>query len=164
MPKVAKPHYGGHLGLTGLLVMLAATGCVAMTEQASVSRFHGLPGLSQTAPVLRPISRPSQTRPKLKPETATFIVRFEDEPLLRDIGRTFRQDEPAAKAIFRQWQSQQPQLEGLELVLASMSGDMLLALPEDDPQQRTPEDVLRALRTMDTLVYAEPDSMVEINQ
>ena len=52
-----------------------------------------------------------------------------------------------------------PQLQGLQLVRASYSGELILALPQDDPARRSVSDVIAALETMDNLAYAEVDSV-----
>lgn len=163
MPSAVKPHLGGHLGLTGLLVMLTATSCVALSEAQNETRALWLPAWAQTAqPVSQPV-HPATALTETSKET-TFIVRFENEPLLSDVGKSFRSDPKSAQASFKLWQKQHPDMQGIKLVRASYSGELILALPENDPLDRQAEDVLKALRAMDTLVYAEPDSLAKASQ
>lgn len=90
---------------------------------------------------------------------ATFIVRFSDEPILEDVCKTFRRDGVTARKKFNDWAASRPQMSGLSLQSASYSGEILVALPQNDPQGRTPNQVLAALQTMENLEYAEVDSI-----
>lgn len=183
MPTHKKSHWGGHLGATALLAMLLFTSCVAYSEQTANGGLAWLPAWTQsqaprpgdTVPVTGPQTTPPAPSPKaptdlpatveqVRQAEARFIVRFEDEPLLSNVGKTFRRDERSARASYRLWQQQNPKMTGIELLRASYSGELILVLPSDDPQNRTADDVLNALQTMDTLVYAEPDSSAKPSQ
>lgn len=154
------PHYGGQLGFAALLCMLSVTGCVTFTDQGANVSF--LPGwaqqTTQTVPVLPAdavlISQPA----------ATFIVRFDDEPDLDQMGRNFRRDEAGTRAAFKDWAASHKQLDGLYLVRASYSGELILALPMDDPAGRSPDDVIASLETIDNLAYAEIDEMATTSE
>ena len=90
---------------------------------------------------------------------ATFIVRFNNEPELEQVCRNFRRDEAGTRAAYSAWAAQHDQLKGLQLVRASYSGELILALPASDRSGRTARDVIAALKTIDNLAYAEIDSM-----
>lgn len=157
------PHYGGQIGLATLLCMLSLTGCMTLTEQTgSLSFFPGwvAPAAEQSAQ--RPVVVEAQAI-QISAPAATFIVRFQDDPALQQVCRNFRRDETGTRAAFREWASSHAQLTGLQLVRASYSGELILALPSNDPAGRSPADVIAALETMDNLVYAEIDSMASAN-
>ena len=149
------PHYGGQMGMAVLLCMLSLTGCMAFTDQTgslsffpswTQSQYDG-PQLIQAQGVV--ISAPA----------ATFIVRFNDEPELEQVCRNFRRDEAGTRAAFQRWAADYRQLQGLQLVRASYSGELILALPKNDPAGRSASDVIAALQTIDNLAYAEIDSL-----
>ena len=150
-------HYGGQLGVAALLCMLSVTGCVTFTENAPNGVFSFLPSWSQSR------VEPRNTLPahavQINAPAATFIVRFDDEPELDVVCKNFRRDETGTRAAFRDWAADHPQLDGLHLVRASYSGELILGLPMDDPAGRTPGDVIAALETIDNLAYAEIDEM-----
>ena len=153
------PHYGGHIGLAALLCMLSLTGCVTLTEQTGSMAFFPTwmkPDVEQTAQ--RPAVIEAQAV-QISAPAATFIVRFADDPELQQVCRNFRRDETGTRAAFRDWAADHAQLRGLHLVRASYSGELILALPSDDPAGRSPADVIAALESMDNLIYAEIDSM-----
>ncbi|MEL7040658.1 MAG: hypothetical protein AAGL90_03990 [Pseudomonadota bacterium] len=145
----ARPHHGGHIGLTALLSMLLMAGCVALAERSSASSLFAVSAQTN--------SQPSNA------VAATFIVRFHDDPTLAQVSRNFRRDQAGTSAVYRDWAANHPQLSGLSLVRASYSGELILALPANDPAGRTPQDVIAALRTMPNLAYAEIDEMATTN-
>jgi hypothetical protein len=151
----ATPHYGGQIGFAALLCMLSVTGCVTFSEQANgatiLSSFTQQSGKATSA-------LPAQTV-KLTEPAATFIVRFKNEPALDPVYRNFRRDEAGTRATYRDWAAAHEALNGLYLVRASYSGELILALPMDDPEGRSPYDVIAALETIDSLAYAEIDDM-----
>lgn len=149
------PHYGGHMGLAALICMLSLTGCMAFTQKAdSLSFFpQWTNGQIEAAQLIQ-----AQVTPTRAP-AATFIVRFNDEPELQQVCRNFRRDEAGTRATFNRWASAHPQLHGLQLVRASYSGELILALPKGDPDGRSASDVIAALETIDSLAYAEVDSI-----
>ncbi len=149
------PHYGGHFGLAALLCMLSVTGCVAFTDQSGSIGF--LPSWAQDRVDQTPVIAAEAVQ--ISDPAATFIVRFDDEPELEQVCKNFRRDEPGTRAAFRDWASEHPELDGLHLVRASYSGELILALPVDDPAGRSPYDVIEALETIDNLAYAELDEM-----
>lgn len=156
----ASPHYGGQIGFAALLCMLTVTGCVTFSEQAGGPRF--LPNFAQqTTKVTSAL--PAQTI-KLSEPAATFIVKFKNEPALDTVYRNFRRDEAATRAAYADWASAYDVLNGLHLVRASYSGELILALPMDDPQGRSPDDVIAALETIESLAYAEIDSMATTSE
>lgn len=152
-----RPHYGGHMGLMALLCMLGVTGCMAFAENTGATSF--LPGWAQTTSYSEPTDATL-----VSANAATFIVRFNNEPELQQVSRNFRRDEAATREVFRKWAAQYPQLEGLELVRASYSGELILGLPVNDPAGRSPKDVIAALETMSNLAYAEIDSMATASE
>lgn len=149
------PHYGGHMGLAALICMLSLTGCMAFTQKADSLTFFPQWTNSQieAAQLVQ-----SQSVPVVAP-AATFIVRFNDEPELDQVCRNFRRDEVGTRAAFHKWASGHPQLQGLQLVRASYSGELILALPKGDAAGRSAADVIAALETIDNLAYAEVDSI-----
>lgn len=158
-PSAPAPHYGGQIGFIALLSMLCVTSCVTLAEQGGSPQF--LPGWAQstaTPPVYvaqaKLISGPA----------ATFIVRFRDAPQLEPVYRNFRRDEAGTRATYQAWASEFEQLDGLVLIRASYSGELILGLPADDPIGRSARDVIAALETMDILAYAEIDSMASASE
>lgn len=149
------PHYGGQIGMVALVCMLFATGCVTFTDNTGSLTF--MPTFAQNS-TERPTLVTAQTVPVSAP-AATFIVKFNDVPELTPVYRNFRRDEAGTRAIYRDWAAQYRALEGLQLVRASYSGELILALPKNDPAGRSPRDVIAALETMDNLAYAEVDSI-----
>jgi hypothetical protein len=149
------PHYGGQMGLAALLCMLSLTGCVAFTGQSSGASF--LPAWGQSSLQVKPISSSEATL--ISAPAATFIVRFNDEPELEQVYRNFRRDEAGTRAAYMAWASQHGQLKGLHLVRASYSGELILALPANDPAGRSPREVIAALETIANLAYAEIDEL-----
>nr|WP_156780906.1 hypothetical protein [Hyphomonas sp. Mor2] len=149
------PHYGGHMGLAALLCMLSLTGCMAFAQKADSLTFipQYTNGQIEAAKVVQAQATP------VRPPAATFIVRFNDEPELEQVCRNFRRDEAGTRAVFQSWAAERPQLQGLRLVRASYSGELILALPVNDAARRSPEDVIAALKTIDSLAYAEIDSL-----
>lgn len=156
----ATPHYGGQIGLIALLSMLTVTGCVAFTNQNGAFGF--LPALPQ-ASFQQPQMSVSQAH-LVSAHEATFIVRFNDEPELQQVCRNFRRDEAGTRQAYRDWASNHPQLKDLFLVRASYSGELILALPANDPAGRNARDVIAALQSMDNIAYAEIDSMASANE
>ena len=151
----ATPHYGGHIGFAALVCMLTVTGCVTFSEGANGATFlSSFTQQSGGTPSALPANAIKLTEP-----AATFIVRFKNEPALETVYRNFRRDEAGTRDAYRDWASAYEALEGLHLVRASYSGELILALPMDDPQGRSPYDVIAALEAMESLAYAEIDDM-----
>jgi len=148
--------YSWPLGIFTLLAVLALSSCVGFGGSGSPA-MGWLPGWSQVA-VAQKTEIPAQARTVAHP-AATFIVRFDTDPVITDICRTFRRDGAGARAKFTRWSTKYPELAGLTLYRASYSGELLLALPHNDPNRRTPKQVLTALQTMDNLAYAELDEI-----
>lgn len=147
------PHYGGQMGIAALLSMISLTGCMTMSSQTGSLTFF--PGWSQSES-----DRPAVIQAQATPApAATFIVRFKNEPELEAVCRNFRRDEAGTRETYQRWASGYRQLQGLHLVRASYSGELLLALPKNDPAGRSPSDVIAALETLDNLAYAEIDSL-----
>ena len=156
-----RPHRGGQIGLVALIAMLLATGCVAWTEGTSEGGLSFLPAWAQQDDdVQTPTAIPAEAQTISGP-AASFIVRFENEPVLSEIGKSFRRDSAAARTKFATWAEDHPEVQGLKLSRASYSGELILVLPSDDPQGRSPKDVLKALRAMENLAYAELDVMAK---
>ena len=131
------------------------TGCVGFSNTGSGLGF--MPAWSQ--PVTAQQSVAVSQSGLINAAAATFIVKFNNEPALEQVCRNFRRDEVATRKIFNTWAAQHPQLKGVKLVRASYSGDLILALPANDPEGRTARDVIAALETLPNLAYAEIDSM-----
>jgi len=156
----ATPHYGGHIGLMALLCMLSLTGCVAFTDQSGA--FGLMPAWSQTSVQQQSVGLTQANL--ISAPAATFIVRFNDEPELDQVCRNFRRDEAGTRQAYLDWASDHAQLEGLYLVRASYSGELILALPANDPAGRSARDVIAALESIDNLAYAEIDSMASASE
>ncbi|MEL7231707.1 MAG: hypothetical protein AAGJ85_04275, partial [Pseudomonadota bacterium] len=118
-----KPHYGGHLGLIGLLAMIGLTGCVAFNERMASTNVW-MPSWAQQTSSEAPILKPAQavTEAEMK---AVYIVRFDADPELNSVGRTFRKDAAGSRANFAEWAKDKPELDGLKLIRASFSGELL---------------------------------------
>ena len=154
------PHYGGHIGLMVLASMLTLTGCVAFADQSGSASF--LPGWSQKSASADAIVL-AESAPVRAP-AATFIVRFKNEPALDPVYRNFRRDEAGTRAAYLAWAAAHDQLDGLFLVRASYSGELILGLPKNDPAGRSARDVIAALQTIDNLAYAEIDSIATTSE
>lgn len=141
------------MGIAALLSMISLTGCMTISSQSgSLTFFPGWTGSQSERPeVIQAQANPAPA--------ATFIVRFNDEPELEAVCRNFRRDEAGTRATYQRWAAGYRQLQGLQLVRASYSGELLLALPKNDPAGRTPSDVIAALESIDNLAYAEIDSL-----
>lgn len=137
------------------LCAFMVSGCVAFTDQGGGLGF--MPAWSQ--PVTAQQSLAVSQSGLISASAATFIVKFNNEPELVQLCRNFRRDEAGTRQAFNAWAAQHPQLKGLKLVRASYSGDMILALPANDPDGRSARDVIAALETLPNLAYAEIDSM-----
>ncbi|MEM8616192.1 MAG: hypothetical protein AAGF20_04580, partial [Pseudomonadota bacterium] len=124
-----QPHRGGQLGLIGLVTLLCATSCVAFYEKGPKQPLSLLPQWAQqtggTAPRLQPAE--GQTQSRATAQTQHFIVRFDNEPLLDEVGKTFRRDEAAAREAYQAWRADHPDLSSLNLVRASFSGELILS-------------------------------------
>jgi|GEM_PF-3422897 len=149
------PHYGGQMGMAVLLCMLSLTGCMTFTDQSG--SFNFLPAFAQSQTGSAQLVQAQGVT--LSAPAATFIVRFNNEPELEQVCRNFRRDETGTRAAFQRWASGHAPLEGLQLVRASYSGELILALPKNDPAGRSARDVIAALETIDNLAYAEIDSI-----
>ncbi|MEL7032677.1 MAG: hypothetical protein AAGL97_14855 [Pseudomonadota bacterium] len=145
----------GRHAVIASLGALMLTGCVGFTNSGGGLGF--MPAWSQ--PVTAQQSVAVNQSSLINAAAATFIVKFKNEPALEQVCRNFRRDEAATRKIFNSWAAQHPQLKGLKLVRASYSGDIILALPANDPEGRTARDVIAALETLPNLAYAEIDSM-----
>lgn len=154
------PHYGGQIGLLVLASMLALTGCVAFADQSGSANF--LPGWSQKSGSAEAIVL-AESAPVRAP-AATFIVRFKNEPALDPVYRNFRRDEAGTRAAYSAWAAAHDQLDGLFLIRASYSGELILGLPKNDPAGRSARDVIAALQTIDNLAYAEIDSIATTSE
>jgi len=148
-------HRGGQLGLLALLCMLAMTSCATFVQQGQSGGMSWLPGWGQ---VTHQQTLPAQGTTVDAP-AATFIVRFNNEPDLDEICKNFRRDRAGSRAKFSTWSASHPELNGLVLASASYSGEIVLALPQNDPHNRTPQQVLSAIKGMSNLAYADVDAI-----
>lgn len=156
-------HYGGHLGLLALLSVLVAAGCVTVMEERGV-QSNWIPGWANLAKQQGTVIPAQATTIEDADTVATFIVRFDDEPVLDAIGKSFRRDEAGARAAFADWQAEHPEVQGLILQRASYSGELILGLSRNDAQGRSAKDVLKALQAMDNNAYAELDGTATIGK
>lgn len=142
-----------------LVCVLAGTSCVAMAEQSDSGFNAFLPaGLAVTRDG-PPMALPAQQiTEEIQAPKATFIVKFEPNDLLKDISRSFRRDQAGARLKFKNWAKDYPALKGLQLLRASYSGNLVLALPSDDGE-RTPGEVIAELNAMESCIYAELDEI-----
>lgn len=150
----ALTHHGGK-SLIALSCALVLSGCMAWSDQGQGTNF--LSNWTQTASA-QPALNVSQSVVISAP-AATFIVRFNDEPELDKVCRNFRRDETGTRAAFNAWAAKHAPLKGLQLVRASYSGELILALPANKASGRSARDVIAALETIENLAYAEIDSM-----
>ena len=89
----------------------------------------------------------------------SFIVRLRGEPDFDKVAKSFRRDKAGAMATFQAWCSRHKGLEGLVLVGASYSGELIIGLPTNDRFNRRPSDIIERFEAFDNLVYIEVDSM-----
>lgn len=157
------PHYGGQIGLVALLCMLSVTGCVAFTGSDSSIGF--LPKWAQKR-IDTPIIIPATNTQAAKPAepAATFIVKFKNEPDLETVYRNFRRDEAGTRAAYAAWAAGHAPLKGLDFVRASYSGELVLALPKNDPAGRSVRDVIAQVETIDSLDFIEIDSVARASE
>ena len=92
------------------------------------------------------------------PQTAdagqfALIVKFRDEPMLEEIGKTFRKDPDGMRQKFRDWAAGKPALSGLTLERASYSGELVLT----GTGSKSMKDAIAAIEAMDNVAYVEPD-------
>lgn len=153
-------HYGGQLGLLVLASMLALTGCMAFADQSGSAGF--LPGWAKGTATSGSIVLADSSAAQAP--AATFIVRFKNEPALDPVYRNFRRDEAGTRSAFKAWAASHDQLTGLVLVRASYSGELILGLPKNDPHGRSAREVIAALQTIDSLAYAEIDSIATTSE
>ncbi|MEM7327862.1 MAG: hypothetical protein AAF437_03920 [Pseudomonadota bacterium] len=138
-----------------LACAFTATGCVAFSDNPNGLGF--LPAWSQPASAQQSVAVGQAGL--ISAAAATFIVRFKNEPALDQVCRNFRRDEAGTRQAYESWAAQHEQLSGLKLVRASYSGELILALPANDPAGRSARDVIAALESIPNLAYAEIDSM-----
>lgn len=156
-------NYGRQLGLTSVLAVLALSSCAAwMNGSYNDTSSNWLPGWSQVKKSQNAILVKQASVPQAP--AATFIVRFKNEPMIDEICKNYRRDTHAAEAKFAAWSAKYPALQGLTLSRASYSGEIILALPKNDPNSRTPSQVLKALKGLDNLAYAEIDAVAQTGQ
>ncbi|MEQ9315893.1 MAG: hypothetical protein RLN72_08565, partial [Henriciella sp.] len=89
-----------------------------------------------------------------------LIVRFDDEPVLDELARSFRKDPDAARARFTQWSADKPALKGLFLDSASYSGELVLT--NSGPRSR--DQAIADIKAMDNIAYVEPDYSAEASK
>ena len=82
-----------------------------------------------------------------------IIVKFRDEPVIDEIGKTFRKDPDSVRARFSAWASDKPALRGLTLERASYSGELVLT----GSGSPTMDEAISAIEAMDNVAYVEPD-------
>ena len=150
----------GRKSIAMLVCAFAVTGCMALGD--SNGSLGLMPAWSQPASSQQAITVAQANL--VNAHTATFIVRFKNEPELEQVCRNFRRDEAGTRAAYRAWAAQYAPLRGLELVRASYSGELILALPANDQSGRSARDVIAALETLDNLAYAEIDSMASTSE
>ncbi len=155
-----KPHHGGQLGLTALCCMLAMASCATYAQQSYTGSASWLPGWAQvTKQQTKQITTAQAST--VDQAAATYIVRFDANPAITDVCKNFRRDKAGSRAKFAVWSKPHPELQGLILASASYSGELVLALPRNDPAGRTPQQVLKALKGMDNIVYADIDAIAQ---
>lgn len=122
-----------------------------------------LPGWSQVRLKLLELQRDTAQQVEIQTVSeqpaARFIVRLRDDPVLEGIAKNYRRDQARAEATFEDWCERQTGLEGLKLLGASYSGELVIGLPANDPYRRTPAEILATFERMDNLVYAELDAI-----
>lgn len=149
-------------GLVVALCLMGVAACDTVGSTGPEDSNSWVPGWMITESETEPEILPAQAITAAQP-AATFIVRFRDEPTLEEVCKSFRRDQTAAQAKYQAWAASQPALAGLQLRSASYSGELILALPQNDPYNRSAQDVLNALRGLNNLAYAELDSNAYAN-
>ncbi|MEN0002125.1 MAG: hypothetical protein AAF940_14680 [Pseudomonadota bacterium] len=144
-----------YMCIAGILCVMGVAACDTFNTAAPDQSNTWVPRWMLTE--AEPEILPAQAQTSVQP-AATFIVRFRDEPALDEVCKSFRRDYSGAQARYNAWAAGQPALAGLQLSSASYSGELILALPQNDPYNRSAQDVLNALRSMSNLAYAELDS------
>lgn len=158
-----RQHIRRHRGrktLAMLTCAFAVTGCMALGDGNGSLGF--MPAWSQPSTSQQAITVAQANA--INAHAATFIVRFKNEPELEQVCRNFRRDEAGTRAAYKTWAAQHAPLQGLVLVRASYSGELILALPANDQAGRSARDVIAALETLDNLAYAEIDSMASTSE
>ncbi|MEM5515398.1 hypothetical protein WNY37_00455 [Henriciella sp. AS95] len=173
--KLTKHYYGGQIGLAIVaLSVCAACGVAWLADSPGSSNAV----LSYVPPSTHTADAPIAERPHIsgtgdrvvdndlvRPASVTgaastaaiveyaIIVRFEREPLIEEIGRTFRKDPEGSRAKFARWAADEPALRGLHLERASYSGEVVLA----GSGARSLSSVISEIEAMDNVVYVERD-------
>ena len=150
-------HEGQYIRFASALCLIGIASCDTFGGSAPEQSASWIPDWVLEQPEATPMLVPAQAETKREP-AATFIVRFKDAPALDPVYKTFRRDRANAEATYNAWAEDKPALTGLYLSGASYAGELILALPQDDPLGRSAQDVLDALSEMDNLSYAEIDS------
>jgi len=159
-----KTQYGGQIGIAVIGVFLCAAcgmawladnndgpdGALSFTS-ATTSRdaVHTAPAAAtQQGEERFSVQSTAQAAPEF-----ALIVKFDGEPVLDEIGKTFRKDPESSRARFREWAAGKSALDGLTLERASYSGELVLT----GSGSRTLNDTMAAIEAMDNVAYVEPD-------
>lgn len=159
-----RTYSGGQIGLAVIGVFLCAACGVAWLSTSDGGPDDALTFASSTHPPDAVRSKPAVTT---EPEDETFsvqtagpsgpafalIVKFDGEPVLDEIAKTFRKDPDGSRAKFRDWASGKPALRGLTLERASYSGELVLT----GGAGLNARDTMAAIEAMDNVAYVEPD-------
>lgn len=152
----------GQIGIAAVGVSLCAACGVAWLSGSPGPSTSFVPTQSTTATSTSATTTPEgetdvvsvQSSPQLSDAGAfALIVKFRDEPVLDEIGKTFRKDPEGMRQKFRDWAAGKPALSGLELERASYSGELVLT----GTGSQSMKDAIAAIEAMDNVAYVEPD-------
>ena len=115
-----------------------------------------------------PMTIPAQADGTLRPgdrsaADTVFIVKFADKTVETEVARIFRKDPDGARARFATW-TKANGWTGFELVGASYSGEVMLRLADDAPDElsrrfrtTSARDMADQMAARDGVVYCDPD-------
>lgn len=172
-------YYGGQLGLAAVAVSVCTACGVAWLSTSDDTSLSFAPTSVErsepvgAAPEVSEAGTSAETRAnapdddRVRISTAqhsvpryTLIVRFDDEPVLDELARSFRKDPDAARTQFTRWSADKPALKGLFLERASYSGELVLT--NSGPRSR--DQAIADIQAMDNIAYVEPDYSAEASK
>ena len=157
-----KSHHGSQVGIAAVGVSLCAACGVAWLSgsdtPSSGAAFAPAQTTTSTSTAVKPASAGDPDAVQAQASSAdaaqyAIIVKFKDEPVIDEIGKTFRKDPDAVRARFRDWAADKPALRGLTLERASYSGELVLT----GTGSRSMDEAISAIKAMDNVAYVEPD-------
>ncbi|MGB3627058.1 MAG: hypothetical protein WA989_14600 [Henriciella sp.] len=175
----SRRYYGGQIGLAVVAVSVCtACGVAWLSGGDDASLSYAPAGTERSEPAETTAGTPEARIDVQRPDAAsdddrvrvatadnsvpqyTLIVRFDDEPVLDEIGRSFRKDPDAARARFARWAAGKSALRGLRLERASYAGELVLT--NSGPRSR--DQAIAEIEAMDNIAYVEPDYSAEASK